>query len=117
MLYIYRKLLLASIAFLLCTVASGQKLKLEYLVIPDSLKKDANAIVRKYNTEIERISLGRLIQKEFIVTCELVDNKILYSRKLVINGGTFKKEEYPQLYDFFDKVGKLDNAKVVLKKI
>lgn len=69
--YIYRKLLLASIAFLLCTVASGQKLKLEYLVIPDSLKKDANAIVRKYNTEIERTSLGRLIQKEFIAVTVL----------------------------------------------
>lgn len=50
-------------------------------------------------------------------TCELVDGKVMYNRRLVINGGTVKKENYPDLYDFFDKVGKFDNAKIVLIKI
>jgi hypothetical protein len=50
-------------------------------------------------------------------TCELVEGKVLYNRRLVINGGTIEKEHYQELYDFFDKVGKFDNAKIVLKKI
>lgn len=50
-------------------------------------------------------------------SCELQDGKIKYTRKLVLKSGTHKKENYPEIYDFFDKVNSLDNSKVVLKKI
>ncbi len=66
MTYFYRKLIFLSVTILLCASAHGQKVKPGYASIPDSLRKDANVIVRKYVTEIERTSLGRLTQKEFI---------------------------------------------------
>ncbi len=50
-------------------------------------------------------------------SCELQDGKIKYTRKLVLKSGTYKKENYTEIYDFFDKVSNLDNSIVVLKKI
>lgn len=50
-------------------------------------------------------------------SCELQDGNIKYTRKLVLKSGTYKKENYTEIYDFFDKVSNLDNSIVVLKKI
>ena len=50
-------------------------------------------------------------------SCEFQDGKIVYSRKLILKSGNFKKENYSEIYDFFDKINSLDNSKVVLKKI
>lgn len=47
----------------------GQKIKPQYANVPDSLKREANAIVRYHETEIERLSTGQIRQKvSFAVT-------------------------------------------------
>ncbi len=70
--------------------------------------------------EIEFIPKSETVDSPFgnySFTCEKMDGKVIYSRKFIINGGTVKKENYPELYDFFHKIGTLDNAKIVLKKL
>ena len=54
------------IFILLPTFCYSQKFKPEYMLIPDSMKVNANAIIRQYNTEIERTSLGQITRKVFI---------------------------------------------------
>ncbi len=70
--------------------------------------------------EVSFIPQGEVLESPYgyySFTCEVIESRVIYHRKLIVYGGTIKKEEYAQLYDFFDKVGKLDNANIVLKKL
>lgn len=44
------------------------------------------------------------------------DSNLLYIRKLVVKGGVYSKEKYPEISDFFKKVSLSDNKSCVLIK-
>ncbi len=52
----------------------------------------------------------------YTMDSRLVDNKIIYTRLLEINNGTFPAKEYDDFVNFFTQIHKNDNAMAVLKK-
>jgi hypothetical protein len=71
------------------------------------------------NYEIEFIPYPEFYEREYssyTTKCEVKDGKIVYSRKFCVSEATVDTEQYQDLCDFFDKINKADNAKVILKK-
>ena len=104
------------ISILLPTFCYSQKFKPEYMLIPDSMKVNANAIIRQYNTEIERTSLGQITRKVFIAITVLNEKgknygslSISYDKLSKINklsGKLYNKvgmfEKNIKMKDFYD---------------
>ncbi|MDB5087869.1 MAG: hypothetical protein JWR09_1863, partial [Mucilaginibacter sp.] len=53
----------------------------------------------------------------FTVTMELKGNKLIYKRKFQLIGGTYDKEVYQDLVDFYQSVVDADEYNVVLVKV
>lgn len=54
---------------------------------------------------------------EYKLVFNKLDNKIEYTRKLLIKKGQYPKTEYSAYRDFRKKVSSLDNSKIILKRI
>jgi Domain of Unknown Function with PDB structure (DUF3857)/Domain of Unknown Function with PDB structure (DUF3858) len=96
----------------------NRKLKIE--IQRGYLDEDNFQITIPEGYEIEALPKNISIKNkfgEYVIQIENVNNKIIYSRKLLINKGDYPKEEYESYRDFRKKVFKLDNSKIVLKKI
>ncbi len=75
-------------------IPSGYRLEFEFP------KNQFKAEVGEYESRLEKID----------------DGNLLYIRKLVVKGGIYSKEKYPEISDFFKKVSLSDNKSCVLIK-
>jgi hypothetical protein len=69
------------------------------------------------NIRIETLPAGSTIESKFgsyISTITANGNEIKYTRKLSINEGYYRPEDYPELYEFILSVSKSDNVKTIL---
>ncbi len=95
----------------------NRKLQLE--IQRGYLDEDEFQITIPEGYEIEAIPNNISIKNkfgEYVIQIESVNNKIIYSRKLLINKGDYPKEEYESYRNFRKKISKTDNSKIVLKK-
>ncbi len=72
--------------------------------------------------ELESIPQGGTLENEFgSYTAEIefdeIKRTVLYKRKLLVKQGKYPKEKYDGYRNFRKQIARLDNAKVVLKKI
>jgi hypothetical protein len=68
---------------------------------------------------IESLPEGKSINSSFGIysfSVSVKDDKIIYSRKFIVNQGRFKASEYKKFYEFFLAVSKADNTKVMLAR-
>ena len=47
---------------------------------------------------------------------QIVDNKLVYKRSLQINDGTYSKDIYPDMVDFYQTVFEADNYTLTMEK-
>lgn len=52
---------------------------------------------------------------QYTITIKSEDRKLVYSRKLVLNSGTFTADKYAELSNFFNEINAADNSKVIFK--
>jgi transglutaminase-like putative cysteine protease len=98
--------------------------------LPEKIENRKTKVVRKNSyTEIDTIAyhLPEDVYPEFVpeptsiksvfgtyeVAYKLEQGALLYVRKLVTNKGTFPAESYTELADFYKKITKADNTKIV----
>jgi hypothetical protein len=85
----------------------SQKMKPQYALIPESLKREANAVVRFHETEIERISTGQLKQKvSFAVT--ILNSKGKNEASIVLSYDKFESVNFVE--------GRIYNSAGLLKE-
>ncbi|MEJ6980371.1 DUF3857 and transglutaminase domain-containing protein [Pedobacter sp. P351] len=61
----------------------------------------------------------KIIEKPFgkySANVKFTDNTITYSRKMLLNEGSYKAEEYQELVDFFQEIADADSLEIVLDK-
>ena len=72
------------------------------------------------NYKIEALPENQNIKNKFgNYTIEIIkkdENTLLYKREFIINDGEFSIEDYSEYRDFYKKVSKFDNSKLVLIK-
>jgi hypothetical protein len=72
------------------------------------------------NYKLETIPQGKIIHSdygEYLSTVSAADdNKIVYTRKFLINQGRYKPSAYKEFYEFLLNVSKADNVKAILVK-
>lgn len=82
-------------------------------------EEDEYTYVLPEGYEIESIPENIKIENQFGIfstATKVEDGKITYSRKLVLFEGTFQKEAYPDLIDFYKNISKSDKNSFVLKQ-
>lgn len=70
--------------------------------------------------KLDKELISRDIEKPFgayKLSMNLTGNKLTLKRRLQINDGTFNKDEYENLIDFYEAVAHADNYQVVLTKL
>ena len=68
---------------------------------------------------LEKTVLNEKLEKpfgNFTATMELNGDKLVYKRKFQVIGGTYSKDTYPDVVDFFQAVADADEYNVVLIK-
>jgi hypothetical protein len=71
------------------------------------------------NYKPESVPLGKSINSnfgEYSCSISVIDNKIVYTRKFLLNQGRYKPSEYKDIYKFILSISKADNVKIILIK-
>lgn len=78
------------------------------ITLPETL--EVEALMKPVSIENQFGSYSASIEKN-------LENKLVYKRKLVLNKGGYKKEDYKAFRDFYLKIVKHDKSKIALKTI